>query len=599
MIGPRIPDAERAVLRLAMPSARRLAPSVLFGLLWAVSAISLLATSAYLITSASIIIHILLLQLPIVGVRAFAIGRSVFRYLERLAGHDASFRQLAELRAGILERLLPIAPAGLGATRRGDLLARLVADVDELQFLPLRVVQPVLVALIACAGACLGVAVVSPAAALILALCLAASALVAVAANERFSGRSEREIAPLRAALGERIDETITGLETLAAYGAVDERLARIRAADRAYSAAIVRRAAGQGLVAGAMTLFSGLAMAGALLVGAGDAARGELSAAVAALVAWDPLALFDAFTAPQLAGPLLTLVVLVPMATFEVWQAVPQAVAAWRGVRASAARIADVAPAERPAEIPTELPAGEGAPIPDGPLRLELRGLSARWPGGPVALGPVDLVAEPGARVLVAGPSGAGKSTFAAVLVRFLDHEGDYLLGGVDARDAAPAEVRRRVGLIEQRPHLFADSIRQNLLFARPEASPDDLLAALERVGLGDWARERGGLDSAVGERGALLSGGQAQRLALARALLAEFPILVLDEPTANVDPPRAEALVRELVEAAGPERTVILISHTPVDPSIPTVRLDLAAPASVSAPDSVAATAAPPRAG
>lgn len=554
---------ERRVLRLAMPSARRLAPSVLFGLLWAICVIALLATSAYLITASSQTIHILLLQAPIVGVRAFAIGRSVFRYLERIAGHDASFRQLAELRVGILERLVPVAPAGLGGTRRGDLLARLVADVDELQFLPLRVVQPALVALLAVACAVVGVGLVSVPAALVLLACLLVSALVAVVANERFSGRAEREVAPLRAEVADRIDETITGLETLAAYGALDERLEWVRETDARLRSAVARRAAGEGIVGGAMTLFSGLATAGALLLGAGPAAAGELS------------------------GPLLTLIVLVPMATFEVFAAVPSAASAWRTVRASARRIAEVVPAERPAEIPAEAAAdaldaadpGTG-PLPAGPCRLELRGLTARWPGGPVALGPVDLVAEPGDRVLVEGPSGGGKSTLANVLVRFLDFEGEYRLGGVDVREADPAEVRRVVGLIEQRPHLFAESVRQNLLFAKPDASDAELESALERVGLAPWLRERGGLDAQLGERAGLVSGGQGQRIALARALLAEFPILVLDEPTANVDPPRADALIRELVAAAGPERTVILISHTPVDPAIPTKRLRLEPP-------------------
>ena len=162
---------------------------------------------------------------------------------------------------------------------------------------------------------------------------------------------------------------------------------------------------------------------------------------------------------------------------------------------------------------------------------------------------------------------------------VRFLDHEGGYSLGGVDVKTLDPDAVRTVVGLCEQSPHLFDDSIRQNLLFARETASDDDLHAVLASVGLDEWVLERDGLEAAVGERGSLVSGGQAQRIALARALLAEFPILVLDEPTANVDVDRADALMADLLRsAAGAQRAVIVISHTAIDSAHVTGTLRLA---------------------
>ena len=186
-------------------------------------------------------------------------------------------------------------------------------------------------------------------------------------------------------------------------------------------------------------------------------------------------------------------------------------------------------------------------------------------------ALVGVDLSIAPGERLLVRGGSGAGKTTLAHVLVRFLDYEGSYRIGGVEASDLEPTAVRRLVGLVEQRPWLFDEDVRQNLLFARDTATDDDLLDVLDRVGLGDWLDERGGLDARVGERGALVSGGQAQRIALARAMLADFPVLVLDEPTASVDPARADALLRDLTDAASRTgRTVVLISHGEVDPQL-----------------------------
>jgi len=167
----------------------------------------------------------------------------------------------------------------------------------------------------------------------------------------------------------------------------------------------------------------------------------------------------------------------------------------------------------------------------------------------------------------VLAGPSGAGKSTLVDALVRFVDHEGSYTLDGVEARTMHPDAVRARVGLVEQDPFVFDQSVRQNLLFARDTATDAELTDVLDRVGLGHWLARRGGLDAPVGERGALVSGGQAHRLALARALLHAFPVLVLDEPTADVDPDLGDAVLRDLVGAARQAgRTVVVVSHVPV---------------------------------
>ena len=206
------------------------------------------------------------------------------------------------------------------------------------------------------------------------------------------------------------------------------------------------------------------------------------------------------------------------------------------------------------------------------------MRDLAVRHPGAEIdAVAGIAFDLDAGQTLVVTGESGAGKSTLALALVRFLEYRGSYRLRGIEARNLPIAQVRRVVGLCEQTPHLFDADLRQNLKFARDTASDDDLMAALDQVGLGAWARARGGLDAAVGEHGALVSGGQAQRIALARAILADFPVVVLDEPTAGVDRELADRLLTDLVGAVPSDRAVILITHTELPAGIDARRLVL----------------------
>ncbi|MBT2498479.1 thiol reductant ABC exporter subunit CydC [Agromyces sp. ISL-38] len=552
-------DRASAVLRHAVPPLRRLLPQVLLGLAAGLSTVALLAASAWLIVRAAEQPPVLYLSLGVVGVRAFALGRAVFRYLERLAGHDAAFQQLAAIRTGVFERLLPIAPDGLAATRRGDLLTRFVGDVDELQSVSLRIVQPVVSAVVVVVVAIAGLAWLAPASALAAAGCLVAGVIVAIVAQQVIAARADRRLAPLRGELQAAVVEHVQALDVLVAFDAAAPGRARIRRLGERLEQAIRRRASAAGITAAAMSAVGGFA-------------------AAASMWAAEPL-----LAGGRIDAPTFAVLCLVPLAIAEVSAALPSAMGFIRVVRTSAERIADAVPDAIPGGVPlpprapVELPTGLGAPA------LRLRGVSARWPhvagaddshGGeswgedssiaPADLGALDLDIEPGERLLVEGPSGSGKTTLAHVLVRFLEYEGSYRLGGAEVRDLDPIEVRRIVGLVEQRPWLFDEDIRQNLLFARDTASDEELLAVLARVGLKGWVVERGGLGAPVGERGALVSGGQAQRIALARAMLADFPVLVLDEPTASVDPDRADALLRDLLTAAGPDRSVVLISHT-----------------------------------
>ncbi|AMB60397.1 hypothetical protein AWU67_07230 [Microterricola viridarii] len=555
----------REVLRHAQPGPRRFAPGLIFALLGAISAVALLACSAWLIARAAEQPQLAYLSVAVVGVRAFALSRSAFRYVDRLASHDAAFRQLAELRVAVFQRLIPLAPAGLARTKRGDLLSRLVSDVDALQDLPLRVVQPLLVSGIVAVLSVAGVWLVLPQAALTLLICLVVAFLAGTLLHAAIAARAERRLAPGRGALMQQLLDFIGSLDVLLAFGAVDERLEQLNRTDAALRRDGVKASLGAGLAASAMTFAAGIATLLAILVGA-----------------------------PVLEGPQLAIVALVPLAVFEVCGMVPLAVGAWRQVRSSAERVARIAPDTVPNGIPLEPTSAAPASADLEPREpdagrlpaptVALSGLSARWPdldgGDPdadpelapgAALDGISFGVAPGERVLVRGESGAGKTTLANVLVRFLDYQGGFTVGGREAKAMPPAELRRTIGLCEQNPWIFDSSLRQNLLFARENADDAELNAVLARVGLADWAAGRGGLDAELGERGALVSGGQAQRIALARALLADFPVLVVDEPTANVDAAQADALMRDILSATdrserGVARSVILISHDSV---------------------------------
>ena len=526
-------------LGIARVAAGRLAQASLLGAGAIGASIALMGTSAWLISKAALHPSEASLTLAIVGVQFFGLSRGFLRYGERLVGHDAALRVLTDLRVRVYGRLEAIAPAGLPLFRRGDLVARVVDDVDSLQDVVLRVIQPFAVAGVVGAATVAVMWVLLPGAGAVLLVALVVSATLVPWLTGRLAKREESKQASARGDLSAAVVDLIDGAQELTVMGGTDEQLQRIAGADRRLRGAARRGAGTAGIGLGLTTALAGLASWGALTLGVRSTHSGHLD------------------------GALLAVLALVPLAAFELVSPLPAATQALQRSRTAAGRVFAATDAPVPVEEPDPpLPLATAV---SGPHTLSLRAVWAGYPGAdrPVLRG-VDLDLVPGRRVALVGQSGAGKSTLADVLVRFLPVDaGDARLDGVPMNRLASDDVRRVVGLVEQSPHLFTTSLAENLRVGRRSASDDELIEVLERVGLGDWlAGLPNGLATQVGTAGTRLSGGQRQRVAVARALLAEFPILILDEPSEHLDPAAADALTDDLL-ALTEGRSTLFITH------------------------------------
>jgi thiol reductant ABC exporter CydC subunit len=440
------------------------------------------------------------------------------------------------MRVTAYRRLERLAPAGLPAFRSGDLVSRLVADVDGIADRWLRVLLPYATAAVAGAGTVCFVALLLPSAALVLAVSLVVAAVVAPWAACVAARQAERRIAPRRGELAVASLDLLRGCAELVAFGAAEAGLERAAAADRALSQAEGRSATGRGIAAAVTALAAGASVWASLVLGVPAVRSGALP------------------------GVALAVLVLTPLAAHEVFGALAPAAQQLPRIRGSAARVQAVLrhpdPVREPASYRLE-------PAPPYDLRIE--GLSARWdPAGPDVLSGIDLNVPAGRRVAIVGPSGAGKTTLAMVLLRFLDPSaGRVTLAGTDITSLEGDSVRRIVGLCAQDAHVFDTTLGENLRLARRGATDEQVRSALGRAGLLGWVEGLpAGLDTDVGEHGVRLSGGQRQRLSLARVLLADFPVLVLDEPTEHLDEQTADELTTDLL-AAAEGRTILLITH------------------------------------
>lgn len=503
-------------------AARGLGLATLLGALASLSGVALTATAGWLIVQSSTQPPVLTLMVAIVGVRTFGLARPVLRYAERLRSHDTVLRLLAERRTAVYDALVPLVPGRLGR-RRGDLLSGLVDDVDAELDAALRVRLPVRSAALVLGVTGVVATAWSAPAGLAVAL-VGAGGLAAYVLARVGARRAERDQVALRAALADRVVATTDLAEELTMWQAVDRASARVVAASDALGASAQRSARWTGGARALVLATTGLAvgLAAALVTGT--------------------------------SGPVLALLVLVPLALADV--VLPLADAGALSARTDAARArVEALLAQEPTTRDPEHPR-----TPHG-LAVELRGVTAGWERD--AFADLDLrLPQHGALALV-GPSGCGKSTVAALLLRFLDaRAGTVALGRVPVGDLAADDVRRVVGLVDDDPHLFASTLLENVRLARPGADEAAVEAALRQARLGGWLDALPeGLHTWIGEGHAGVSGGERARIAIARSLLADQRVPVLDEPTAHLDEATADELAREVLGAPG--RSVLWITH------------------------------------
>ncbi len=523
-------------LGVARPASRRVVVATLLGAGAIAADIGLLGTAAWLISKAAQHPNEATLAVAIVAVQFFGLSRGFLRYEERLVGHDAAFRLLADLRVRVYQRLERLAPSGLPSFRRGDLLARMVQDVDSMQDLVLRVVPPFGIALLVGISTVVLLWWMLPTAAAVLAVSLVLAGTVVPWLTGLLARRREMRFAAVRGDLGAAMVDLTEGAAELIAFGAADAQIRTIRSQDAELTAIASSSAGTAGIGLALTTLLAGLACWGCLMVG------------------------IPAVLSGRLGGTELAVITLIPLAAFELVVGLPVATQALQRVRQAAARVFEIFDTPAPVSEP-ELALALPAP----PYDVEVRSAWARYADAvSPALDDADLSLPPGRRVAIVGPSGAGKSTLAAVLVGFLPcRAGSITLSGVPTGRLSGDDLRTVVGLVGQDAYLFDTTVADNLRVGRRDATDDQLHDVIDRVGLADWLGDLPkGLTTEVGTHGARLSGGQRQRLAVARALLADFPVLVLDEPTEHLDPAAADALTTDLLHVTN-GRSLVLITH------------------------------------
>lgn len=531
-------DPLRRALALLDVRPSRVAAAVALGVLGLGCAVALAGVAAWLIARASQMPPVLMLSVATVAVRAFGIGRGIFRYLERLVSHDVALRGMTALRTTLYERLARGHPAATLGLRSGDLLARAGRDVDDVGDVVVRALLPAAVAAVLGIGTAAVMALFLPAAGATLAVCLVLAGVVAPALAARAAATTERAAHHARTEVTAAALTLLDDAGPLAVQGRVGAELAALRGADADLAAATDRGARAAAVAAALGSVAVGAAVLGALLVGVPAVGAGTLT----------PVE--------------LAVVVLTPLAAFEATSVLPAAAVQLARSRAAAARLMELLDDAGPAADGGSRPSAEP---PVAAARLEARDLACGWPDAAPAVRGVDLDVAPGRSVAVVGPSGTGKTTLLLTLAGLLPPaSGAVRLGGADLRELSRADVAAQVVVTTEDAHVFGTTVLENLRVARGDVTVDEADAALRRAGLGDWLDGLPlGTATLLGTGAQDVSGGERRRLLLARALVSHAPLLLVDEPAEHLDPATADALVRDLLAGAGPDRGVVVVTH------------------------------------
>lgn len=511
---------------------------ILAGILVIAANVALMAVSGWFIASmavAGVTKTAFNYALPAVAIRTLAIFRTLGRYVERMVTHEAAFRMLADLRVWLFERLIPLAPAGLEGYAGGDLTGRLRADVDNMESLYLRIIAPITTgsAMILLAPLCLSIWSLSAGWALLIALLLSGVALPLVTRKmaELPGERTVRLAGELRTV----VTEGLQGAEELLLLGASTEQADKV---DALYAeiAREQRRLGGiNGVVIGGIVTAGGLALAALLVICARE------------------------FTSAAISGPELVMMLLFSAASFEGIAPLAAALQTLPATSATAGRLMELA------AMPHPVPEPVNPHLPFSGYGISFSDVCFAYGAGAEVLTGFSMVVPEGSRVALTGQSGSGKSSIVELLLRFRPYRGIITIGGVELRDISGLEISSLITVVPQRPHLFNSSIRANILLGNPDADDQQIASAVEDAGLTVWIGSLpDGLDTTVGVAGSAVSGGEAKRIALARALLHEAPIILMDEPTEGLDL-ETELKVVEKLNKRLQGKTVLLTTHRP----------------------------------
>ncbi|MCL4445266.1 MAG: thiol reductant ABC exporter subunit CydC [Actinobacteria bacterium] len=528
-------DVMRKMFAIGAPARNRMILATLLGVAASAATIGLLAGSGYVVDKAAFRPGLGAIAGILAVVEVMAFLRAPLRYAERLVGHDVAFKALSRWRVWLYDRLEPLSPAGLRAWRSGDLLSRFVEDVDSLQDLYLRALAPLVVAVASGILAVSVLTVLLPLAGLIVAVSLLAGLVLPAWLILAAGGDEERE-AELRGELAADVVDLVYGAQELIAFGQQDIVGERVERADEELSRIARRRAFVSGAASTILGVFAGVAVVGVVVV------------------------TVLAAHAHQLGYSMVAVLPLTAIAAFESVPAVTQSALRAGGVAAAGRRLLALVDIPVPVvdpDDPVELDVGcPDVAFVDAKLRYADH--------SPWALDGVSFTIAAGAHTAIVGSSGSGKSSVVNVLLRFWKLDGGRAtLGGVTIDRLAQSRARSVFALLDQRAFLFSGSIRHNLAMVDPNLSDAEFNAALTVVGLIEWVESLPeGLMTQIGDHGTKLSGGQRRRIALARAMLIDAPILLLDEPTAALDQETSLKIIRRILEDSG-ERTVVVITH------------------------------------